>query len=163
MQLSNIFLSIHHKLQPLMTYPSFFLKNNSFKPCLLQLKLLRNFRKSLTKAAQVFLKKTLMLNQMILPQTTFWIMVMTVKASFLPFGKQNKHFSSPFEDIKLSLFWHMSASRFSTDRFKFSSTPKVSLLPTCEVTVKSQVKNIQKAHSNPLKARFERQKSKVLH
>ena len=63
--LSNIFLSILHKPQPLKTCLSFFSRNNNSKSCLLQLKPLRNFIKSLTKTAQLFLKMTLMLNQMI--------------------------------------------------------------------------------------------------
>ena len=117
MQFNNIFLSIPHKPHPMMTCPSFFLRNNNFNLCLLQLKLPKNFRQFLTKATHVFLKKTLMLNLMILPLTTFWIMVMTVKASFFPFENHDKHFPSPFEDIKLNLS-SLLVLGFFTNNFK---------------------------------------------
>ena len=102
-QQNNIFLSILHKLQLLMICPSFFLRNSSSKPCLLQQKHLRNFRKFLIRAIQVFPKMTLMLNQMILLQTTSRIMVMIVRVFFLQLGNRNKYFQL-YDDIKHTPF-----------------------------------------------------------
>ena len=129
MSFNNISLSIHHKARHQMSCPSFFLRNSNSKLCLSQPRLFKNFRRSQTKAAQVFLKKTLMLNLTILRLIIFRTMVMTMMSSFFPSEDQDKPVSSPCEVIKsrflLSLLPLMDSplialSHFSTEHKFFS-------------------------------------------